>query len=73
MVFGDARGLQQIRTTMDTLLEAILDDDRLKVEEFLRGDGGIAPRLIDKARLYESAIFHWIYVGDTALHLAAAG
>jgi len=23
--------------------------------------------------LYESKIFHWIYVGDTALHLAAAG
>ena len=72
-MFGDARGLQQIRTTMDTLLEAILDDDRLKVEELLRADGGIATRLIDKARLYESAIFHWIYVGDTALHLAAAG
>src|SRR6185369_4107699 len=23
--------------------------------------------------LYQSKIFHWIYVGDTALHLAAAG
>jgi ankyrin repeat protein len=24
-------------------------------------------------KLYNSKIFHWIYVGDTALHLAAAG
>jgi ankyrin repeat protein len=30
-------------------------------------------RLIEEARLYESPILHWIYVGDTALHLAAAG
>ena len=28
---------------------------------------------IPTARLYQSGIFHWIYVGDTALHLAAAG
>ena len=24
-------------------------------------------------KLYRSGIFHWIYVGDTLLHLAAAG
>jgi hypothetical protein len=28
---------------------------------------------IAAARLYQSKIFHWIYVGDTALHLASAG
>src|SRR5262249_8718929 len=28
---------------------------------------------IEKAKLYKSGILHWIYVGDTALHLAAAG
>src|SRR5438309_778455 len=58
---------------METLLQAILDDDRPRVEELLRTDARIATRLIDEARLYESKIFHWIYVGDTALHLAAAG
>jgi len=58
---------------MDALLEAILDDDRPRVEELLRADTKLATRLIDEARLYESKIFHWIYVGDTALHLAAAG
>lgn len=58
---------------MDALLQAILDDDRSRVEELLKADTTIAAQLIDGARLYESKIFHWIYVGDTALHLAAAG
>jgi len=58
---------------MDALLEAILDGDRPRVEELLRADPKIATRLIDEAKLYQSTIFHWIYVGDTALHLAAAG
>src|SRR5258708_40033100 len=58
---------------MDALLEAILDDARPRVEELLRADSKLATRLIDEARLYESKIVHWIYAGDTALHLAAAG
>src|SRR5262249_8656055 len=49
------------------------DDDRRKVKELLRADAGLATRLIVEARLYESTIVHWIYAGDTALHLAAAG
>jgi hypothetical protein len=28
---------------------------------------------MEKSKLHDSGIFHWIYVGDTALHLAAAG
>ena len=58
---------------MDSLLAAILDDDRTRVKELLKADSGLATRLIEEARLYQSHIFHWIYVGDTALHLAAAG
>jgi hypothetical protein len=58
---------------MDTFLDAILDDDRPRVAALLRADRELALRLIDEARLCESKIFHWIYVGDTALHLAAAG
>src|SRR5947209_5113287 len=58
---------------MDTLCAAILDDDRAKVRKLLTADAGLATRLIDKPRLYQSAIVHWIYAGDTALHLAAAG
>lgn len=58
---------------MDMLREAIVEDDRAKVEQLLRADAKIATQLIKEAKLYESKIFHWIYVGDTALHLAAAG
>lgn len=58
---------------MNTFLKAIVDDDRPRVEELLRADAGLATRLIAEARLHQSGIFHWIYVGDTALHLAAAG
>src|SRR5947209_14220109 len=58
---------------MDTLCAAILDDDRAKVRKRLAADAGLATRLIDEPRLYQSSIVHWIYAGDTALHLAAAG
>lgn len=44
-----------------------------KVEELLRADATLATRPIEEARLYQTGIFHWIYVGDTLLHLAAAG
>ena len=58
---------------MNALLKAIVEDDRKKVEALLRADAQFATSLIEEARLYEAKIFHWIYVGDTALHLAAAG
>src|SRR6266446_2569097 len=60
-------------TSMDAILTAILDDDRPRVKKLLKADPRLATCLIDAARLYESKIVHWIYVGDTALHLAAAG
>jgi len=58
---------------MDTLLRAILIDDRAAVKKLLQAGRTIPTRGIDKAKLYKSPIAHWIYVGDTALHLAAAG
>jgi hypothetical protein len=39
----------------------------------LTGDRRLATRVVRKPRLYRSEIFHWLYTGDTALHLAAAG
>jgi len=60
-------------SSMHTLREAILDDDRLQVAKLLQADARLATQLIKAAKLYDSKIFHWIYVGDTALHLAAAG
>src|SRR2546426_3021260 len=58
---------------MNNVLAAIVDDDRRAVQALLKADRGLAARLIRKPKLYRSKIFHWIYVGDTALHLAAAG
>src|SRR6059036_1302291 len=67
------RRSEQPPTSMDAILTAILDDDRSRVEKLLKADPRLATSLIDAARLYQSKILHWIYVGDTALHLAAAG
>src|SRR5580704_1182672 len=59
--------------SVQSLLDAILDDDQPRVIILLRSDRTLATRAIGEARLYRSKIFHWIYAGDTALHLAAAG
>jgi hypothetical protein len=58
---------------LNTLLTAIVEDDRGTVAQLLKPDSELAQRLSDKPKLYRSSIFHWIYVGDTPLHLAAAG
>lgn len=58
---------------MRQLLTAIVDNDSQAVVELLKTDSGLVSGQIPKAKLYKSSIFHWIYVGDTALHLATAG
>jgi hypothetical protein len=58
---------------MDELLAAIVDDDRGTAKRLLRRDAALATCRVVEARLFESGIMHWLYVGDTALHLAAAG
>jgi hypothetical protein len=58
---------------MKSLLAAIVDDNRTRAQELLAADTGLTTRVVDEARLYDGRIFHWMYAGDTALHLAAAG
>ncbi|HEY2787514.1 MAG TPA: ankyrin repeat domain-containing protein [Fimbriiglobus sp.] len=58
---------------MESFLTAILNDDRPQVRKLVASDPGLAIQSVDKPRLYQSKIFHWLYAGDTALHLAAAG
>ena len=58
---------------MHAILAAIVEDDRAGVRKLIKADPGLATSFIGEARLFESKIVHWIYVGDTALHLAAAG
>ena len=55
------------------MIAAIVDDDVGAVKRLLQADAGLATRLIRNPKLHTSGIFHWIYVGDTALHVAAAG
>lgn len=58
---------------MEALLYAIVDSDLEKTRTLLREDKSLAVLAVGEARLYSSKIFHWLYVGDTALHLASAG
>ncbi len=56
-----------------SLLDAIEQDDLAKVKELLRLNRTLARFQVAKPRLYKSGILHWLYVGDTPLHLASAG
>ena len=58
---------------LERLLCTILDDDRVAARKLLKSAPGLSTGLLDKARLYESKIVHWLYVNDSPLHLAAAG
>jgi hypothetical protein len=58
---------------MDQLLKAIVEDDCPRVKQLVQTNASLVTRLVQKPKLHRSKIFHWIYAGDTALHLAAAG
>lgn len=58
---------------LEALLAAILDDDRASARALLKSDPGLATGLVARPRLYRDRIGHWIYAGDTPLHLVAAG
>ena len=57
----------------DSIEAAIVDDDVKTVKRLLKDQPGLASFLIPTPKLHSSGIFHWIYTGDTWLHLAAAG
>ena len=58
---------------MKELISAILDDNAEAARKLLRADPTLASSLFRAPKLYNSGIFHWIYVDDSMLHLAAAG
>ena len=58
---------------LELLLSAVVEDDRAGVRQLLKSDPALATLPTDEPRLYDSTILHWLYAGDTALHLAAAG
>lgn len=58
--------------TFRSLVKAILEDNRSQVKVLLDVNPDVVRTGAAKTRL-ESSITHWIYKGDTALHVAAAG
>jgi len=58
---------------LESLLLAILHDDRVSARKLIATDSRLSTALVDHARLFDSDIVHWLYLNDTALHLAAAG
>lgn len=58
---------------MEKLLDAIVNDDSPTVRTLLQAEPSLVRVMADDARFYDGKIFHWLYAGDTALHLAAAG
>jgi hypothetical protein len=59
--------------THNHAFRAILNDERPTVRRLLKAEPELALGRVNAARLYQSKIHHWIYVGDSPLHLAAAG
>lgn len=61
-----------MREQLRSLIAAIVADDRRKVGELLQ----TGPELVRGSVVqghYENRLAHWIYAGDSALHVAAAG
>ena len=58
---------------MNKMIAAIVDDDASAATRLLQADRELVTRLFRTPKLHRSGIFHWIYVRDTLLHLAAAG
>lgn len=56
-----------------SLLAAIVENDIALVKKLLKKDPALATGRVERAKLYDKSIFHWLYVGDGPLHLAAAG
>ena len=55
------------------LFAAILNDDLASVKALIKKHPHLALHATATKPQLESGIAHWIYVGDTALHVAAAG
>ena len=56
-----------------SLFAAVLDDDRARVKDLLKRNPDLCVDVGQTEARHEPGIAHWIYVGDTALHIASAG
>jgi ankyrin repeat protein len=60
-------------TPVQSLFAAILADDRPAVKALLEAHPRLSTTAVQAEPLLDAGIAHWMYVGDTALHAAAAG
>ena len=58
---------------LQSLFTAIARNDRGKVKTMLKKQPELATKCMDGDDRLDPEIGHWIYTGDTALHVAAAG
>lgn len=56
-----------------SLFDAVLDDDRANAKNLIESSSVLATRCVAEEDRYEARIAHWIYLGDSLLHVAAAG
>ena len=54
---------------MQSLLTAIVDDDRAQVGKLLGKDTALASASVRHDVLYDGEILHWLYVGDTKVDM----
>ncbi len=58
---------------MKEMITAIVEDDARAARKLLQAEPELVKWTFRKPSLFRSGVSHWIYVGDTPLHLAAAG
>ena len=58
---------------VEAILRAILENDTALLKMLIRLEPVLVNHRVETAKLYETLLFHWLYVGDCALHLAAVG
>lgn len=58
---------------MKNVSDAIIDNDEVGLSTLLQDNPSLAMARFTTDQLFNEKIYHWIYVGDTTLHLAAAG
>ncbi len=67
-------GVTSVKTSKFTsFLESVVRNDKQLNVDLLRENPFIATALNDQEKHFDSPINHWFYLGDTALHFAAAG
>ena len=61
-----------VKNQFESLLAAVIDDDRTSLKALLKKYPSLSTRTVERAWL-EVRLPHWVYAGDTVLHVAAAG